>query len=36
MAESMGFELIGEGMPFPQAYTHEKCNMPALAEMIMK
>lgn len=36
MAESMGFELIGEGMPFPQAYTHEKCNMPALAELIMK
>ncbi len=36
MAESMGFEFIGEGMPFPQAYTHEKCNMPALAELIMK
>lgn len=34
MAESMGFEIIGEGMPFPQAYTHEKCNMSALAEKL--
>lgn len=36
MAVSMGFELIGDGMPFPQAYTHEKCDMPTLAELMMK
>jgi hypothetical protein len=31
MAESMGFELIGKGTSFAQAFSKEKCDMAALA-----
>lgn len=34
MASSMGFELLGEGMSFAQAYSREKCDMAALAEIL--
>lgn len=33
-ATAMGFEIIGTGMPFPQAYTREKCDMASLAKML--
>ncbi len=33
-AAEMGFEVLGDGMPFPQAYTDEKCDMRALAALI--
>lgn len=36
MAVSMGFGLIGDGMPFPQAYTREKCDMNPLVEELVK
>lgn len=34
MAGGMGFEILGEGLPFPQAYTAEKCNMSAVADLL--
>lgn len=34
MAESMGFELLGKGLSFAQAYTKEKCDMAAVAELL--
>lgn len=34
MASKLGFELISDGISFPQAYSPEKCDMAALAEMI--
>lgn len=34
MASSMNFDIIGEGLPFPQAYSHEKCDMKSVAEQM--
>ena len=34
MASGMGFDILGEGLPFPQAYTTEKCDMSAVAELL--
>lgn len=34
MATAQGFELLTPGTTFPQAYSQEKCNMAAIAEMI--
>ena len=34
LAESMGFEVLGTGLSFPQAYTREKCDMSAVADML--
>ena len=34
MASSMGFEVLGNGLSFPQAYTKEKCNMSEIAALI--
>jgi flavorubredoxin len=34
MASSMGFEVLGNGLSFPQAYTKEKCNMAEIAEIL--
>ena len=33
-AQDLGFTLLGDGMPFPQAYTQGKCDMAALAELL--
>ena len=33
-AQDLGFTLLGDGMPFPHAYTQEKCDMAALAELL--
>jgi hypothetical protein len=32
----MGFELLGAGLPFPQAYNSGKCDMAAVAQMLCK
>lgn len=34
MASSMGFEVLGNGLSFPQAYTKEKCNIAEIAALI--
>lgn len=34
LAVSMGFELIGDGLAFPQAYTSVKCDMASVADLI--
>ena len=34
-ATGMGFELLGCGLSFPQAYTDEKCDMAAVAKAII-
>ncbi len=34
LAASMNFEVLGDGMSFPQAYTREKCDMAAVAELL--
>ena len=34
MAGSMGFEVLGKGLSFAQAYTKEKCDMTAVAELL--
>lgn len=34
LAEGMNFDVLGEGMSFAQAYTREKCDMAAVAEML--
>lgn len=34
MATAMNFELLGAGLSFPQAYTREKCDMAAVAEVL--
>lgn len=34
MASSMGFEVLCNGLSFPQAYTKEKCNMAEIAALI--
>jgi len=30
----MDFRIIGEGTSFPQAYSAEKCDMAAVADML--
>ena len=34
MAESMGYDILGAGLSFPQAYTRAKCDMSAVADML--
>ena len=34
LASAMGFELLGDGLSFAQAYTKEKVDMAAVADMI--
>lgn len=34
MASKLGFDLVSEGLSFPQAYSPEKCDMAALADII--
>ena len=34
MASGLGFELLSDGLSFPQAFTPEKCDMGALADTI--
>lgn len=34
MAETMGYDILGAGLSFPQAYTREKCDMSAVADML--
>ena len=33
-AAAMGFELLGDGLPFAQAYNCQKCDMRKLAELL--
>ena len=33
-AEAMNFDVLGDGLPFPQAYTHYKCDMSAVASLL--
>ena len=34
LAEDMDFNVLGDGMAFAQAYTQEKCDMAALADLL--
>ena len=34
LAEAMGYEILGAGLSFPQAYTREKCDMAAIADLL--
>ena len=34
MAQDMDYEILGDGIAFPQAYTKEKCDMSAVADLI--
>lgn len=34
MAEGLGYEILAPGKPFPQAFSTEKCNMAAVAELM--
>ena len=34
LASSMNFEILGDGLPFPQAYTKEKVDMKAVAQLM--
>ena len=34
LASAMGFELLGKGLSFPQAYTKEKVDMAAVADLL--
>ena len=34
MAEDMDFEILGDGIAFPQAYSKEKCDMAAVADLL--
>lgn len=34
LASSMSFDILGEGLSFPQAYTREKVDMKAVAELL--
>ena len=36
LAVEMGFEVLGDGMSFPQAYTREKCDISAVADLLTK
>ena len=33
-ATAMGFELLGAGLPFPQAYDNDKCDMVKVADLL--
>jgi flavorubredoxin len=33
-AASLNFELLGDGLSFPQAYTREKVDMASVAKML--
>ena len=33
-ATAMGFELLGTGLPFPQAYDNDKCDMAKVADLL--
>ena len=35
LAAEMGFEVLGDGMLFPQAYSREKCDISAVADLLM-
>jgi hypothetical protein len=34
MASSLGFEVLGTGLSFPQAFNSEKCNVTEIAELL--
>ncbi len=34
MANELNFKVLGEGLTFPQAYTQEKCDMAAVAQLL--
>ena len=34
MANEMNFNILGDGLSFPQAYTQEKCDMTVVADLI--
>ena len=34
LAETLGYEILGAGLSFPQAYTREKCDMAAIADLL--
>ena len=34
LAAEMGFEVLGDGMSFPQAYSREKCDISAIADLL--
>ena len=34
LASAMNFEVLGDGLSFPQAYTKEKCDMAAIAKIL--
>ena len=34
MANEMNFNILGDGLAFPQAYTQEKCDMAVVADLI--
>ena len=34
MASSLGFEVLGTGISFPQAFSSEKCNVTEIAELL--
>ena len=36
IAESMGYKILGDGLAFPQAYSREKFDAAAIADLIMK
>ena len=33
-ASSLGFEILSEGLSFPQAFSHEKCNLTEIASLL--
>ena len=35
-AESLGFEILGDGLAFPQAYSREKFDASAIADLLVK
>lgn len=35
MAAAMDFKILGEGMSFAQAFSYSKCDIPALADLIL-
>jgi flavorubredoxin len=34
LAAALGFEVLGDGLPFPQAYNNDKCDMAKVADLI--
>ena len=35
MASSLGFEILGPGLSFPQSYSREKCNMDEIVSLLI-